>query len=53
MSLSTPYPQGSGNSAEEVVERLSEPEGLENTKETRPSKHNTTYTYMHSETVAA
>ena len=31
--------QGSADSAEEEAERLQEPEWMEDTKETRPSKH--------------
>ena len=38
MTPSNPSPQDTGNLEEEEVERVSEPEGMQVTKETRPSK---------------
>jgi hypothetical protein len=38
MSPSNPFSWGSGNQAEEAAERVSEPEGMKNTKKTRNSK---------------
>lgn len=46
-------PQGSGNYVEEEAERLQEPEGMEDTKETVSSRHNGTDTHELTETVAA
>lgn len=41
MSPSKASSQGSGNPEEEQAERVLEPEGVKDTKETRPSKHKT------------
>lgn len=48
VSSSNPSPWGSGNLAEEAAERFEEPEGIEDTKETRPSKHSRTNTHINS-----
>lgn len=53
MSPSNPSPQGPGKPSEEEAERLWEPEGMEDAKETRPSRHIRTDTHMNSEPVAA
>lgn len=49
MSSSKPSPPGSGNPVEEVGGAR----GMEDTKETRPSRYNRTATHVSSETVAA
>lgn len=44
MSLTNPHPHGSGNTAgnpAEEAERVEEPQGREDTKKTKPSKHKT------------
>jgi hypothetical protein len=46
MSPSNPSPQSSGGSTEEEEERRYEPEWIEDTKESRPSKHNMAGTHM-------
>lgn len=50
MSPSTPSPQGSGSAVEEVVERLQEPEGMKDSKGTRPTNHSRAHVHMSSET---
>jgi hypothetical protein len=49
MFSSNPSLQGSGIYAEEKVERLQEPEGTDNSKETDSSRHNRTDTPMNSQ----
>jgi hypothetical protein len=46
ISSSNLCPQGSGNSAKEEVENFWESEGMEDTKEPKPSTHNRTGTHM-------
>jgi hypothetical protein len=52
MSPSHPFSQGSGNPADDDVGRICEPQRLEDTKETRLSKHNRAKAPMNSWTEA-